>query len=154
MAGGQIDVVDVADLRELTRVRVLLLDQLQDHSAGELARDDRDGYAVATIVEELLRVAGDVDGRRNRAFAERGAQAVIEISEVFLFEERPIRQRNLAVPAGSSSVMTPPSPSGTLSTYTTRTTRSGLASTAAWAIAPPPECPTSATCRRLGRRSQ
>lgn len=38
--------------------------------------------------------------------------------------------------------MTPPSPSGQLSTYTTRVTFVGRASAAAWAIAPPPEWPT------------
>src|ERR1035438_6887333 len=82
VTGGQIEVIHVADLCELAHVRMALLHPLPELSAGELARDDSDRHVVAALVGELLRVARDVRGRRNRALAERRAQLVVEVDEV------------------------------------------------------------------------
>src|ERR687897_3694167 len=97
VARGQVDVIDVADLRELLRARMPLLHPLPEHRTREFARDDGDGHVVATLVGELLPVARDMHGRRDRALAERRAQLVVEVDQLLLPEERPVRQRDLAV---------------------------------------------------------
>src|ERR1700733_8252546 len=74
-----------------------LLHPLAEHLARELARDDRDGHVVAALVGEPLLVAGDMDGRGDRALAERRAQLVVEVDQVLVIEDRPVRQRDLAV---------------------------------------------------------
>ena len=97
VAGRQIDVIDVADFRELLHVIMSLLDQLTNHRARELAGDDSDGHVVAALVGEPLRVPRDMYGRRDGTLPEPRAQLVIEVKEVLLVKERPIRQRNIAV---------------------------------------------------------
>lgn len=116
VARGQVDVVDVADLRELPQVRFPLLHPFPEHRARELARDDGGGHVVATLVGELLWASGDVHGRRDRALAERRAQRVVEVDEVFLVEEGPVRQWTSPFSAGSWSLMTLWLPRGQLST--------------------------------------
>ena len=74
-----------------------LLDHLPKHRARELTRDDSDRHPIAALVGELLRITRDMDGRRNGTLAESRAQLLIEVDEVFLVEERPIRQRHIAV---------------------------------------------------------
>ena len=74
--------------------------QSAEHLARELGRDDGDGNVVAAFVGELLRVAGDVLGRRDRPLAERGERLVVEIDELLVLELRPLRQRDLAVLRG------------------------------------------------------
>jgi hypothetical protein len=94
---GQVDVLDVRDLRELPHIGMSLLHPLAEHLARELTGDDGDGHVVAALVGELLRVAGDMEGRRDRALAERSAQLVIEVDQVLIVEDRPVRQRDFAV---------------------------------------------------------
>jgi hypothetical protein len=97
VAGGQVDVGDLADLRQLPHRWQSLLDPPTQHLAGELGRDDGDGHVVAALIGELLRVAGEVPRRRDRALAEGPASLVVEVGEVRLLEVRPVGQRDLAV---------------------------------------------------------
>ena len=69
----------------------------RSRSRGELARDDGHRHVVAPLVAEHLRVTGDAGRLGHGHGPEPLAQAVVEVDEVLGLEQRPVRQRHLAV---------------------------------------------------------
>jgi hypothetical protein len=65
-----------------------LLNPLPELGARELTRDDGHGHAVSALVGQLLRVARDMLGRRDRALAEGRAQPFVEVDEVLILEQQ------------------------------------------------------------------
>ena len=142
VTGRQVDVVDLAEAGELAHVGVLLLNELLIASL-DTAADDRGRHVVPALVGELLRVAGDVHGV-GMAAPGTGPQAVVEVDQRLVVEQRPVGQRHLAVKLGSWSLIASPGASGPLSTDTIRATR--------WARVghgvghrTPAQCPASTT---------